>query len=104
MLSERRNHGRIHVNLLVWLGSLNVLFPVDELVSHNHAIHFYNDDWNSSDGNHGTYNQPGIVHDSVDRSPENTNRWTDLVEDTGGNKPFNIMQPYQTVYIFKRSS
>lgn len=76
---------------------------LDELVSHGHAIHFYNDDWNSSDGNQGKYNQPGIVHDSVDRSSKNTNRWTDLVEKTGGNKPFNVMQPYQVVYIFRRS-
>ena len=76
---------------------------LDELVSHGHAIHFYNDDWNSSDGNQGKHNQPGIVHDSVDRSSKNTNRWTDLVEKTGGNKPFNVMQPYQVVYIFRRS-
>lgn len=75
---------------------------LDELVSHNHAIHFYNDDWNSNDGNHGNYNQPGLVHDSVDRTPKNTNRWTDLVENTGGNQPFNIMQPFEVVYRWKR--
>lgn len=77
---------------------------VDELVPHGHAIHFYNDDWNSSDGNKGAYNQPGIVHDSVDRSAKNTNRWPDLVEETGGGQPFNVMQPYQVVYIFRRSA
>jgi hypothetical protein len=77
---------------------------VDELVPHGHAIHFYNDDWNSSDGNNGAHNQPGIVHDSVDRSAKNTNRWPDLVEKTGGGQPFNVMQPYQVVYIFRRSA
>lgn len=77
---------------------------VDELVPHGHAIHFYNDDWNSEDGKDGAYNQPGIVHDSVDRSAKNTNRWPDLVEETGGGQPFNIMQPYQVVYIFKRTA
>ena len=77
---------------------------LDELVSHGHAIHFYNDEWKSNDGNYGKYNQPGIVHHSTDRSPKNTNRWTDLVENTGGNKPFNVMQPYQVVYIFWRSA
>lgn len=75
---------------------------LDELVSHNHAIHFYNDDWNQSDGQDGKANQPGLVHDAQDRTANHTNRWIDLVENTGGNKPFNVMQPYQTVYIFKR--
>ena len=76
----------------------------DELVPHGHPIHFYNDDWNSEDGKDGAHNQPGIVHDSVDRSAKNTNRWPDLVEETGGGQPFNIMQPYQVVYIFKRTA
>ena len=74
----------------------------DELVPHGHTIHFYNDDWNSGDGKNGACNQPGIVHDSVDRSAKNTNRWPDLVESTGGGKPFNVMQPYEVVYRWKR--
>lgn len=73
-----------------------------ELTRHGHAIHFYNDDWNSSDGNSGKYNQPGIVHDSVDRSAKNTNRWTDLVESTGGNQPHNNLPPIYGVYKFRR--
>lgn len=73
-----------------------------ELASHGHAIHFYNDDWNSSDGNSGKYNQPGIVHDSIDRSAKNTNRWTDLVESTGGNQPHNNLPPIYGVYKFRR--
>lgn len=68
-----------------------------EMASHGHAIHFYNDDWNGSDGNQGGYNQPGIVHDSPDRSAKNTNRWADLVESTGGNQP-----PLYSVYKFRR--
>lgn len=77
---------------------------VDELVPHGHAIHFYNDDWNSDDGKDGAYNNPGIVRDSDNRSAKNTNRWSDLVEETGGGQPFNVMQPYQVVYIFRRSA
>ena len=73
-----------------------------ELASHGHAIHFYNDDWNSTDGNSGLYNQPGIVHDSIDRSAKNTNRWTDLVESTGGNQPHNNLPPIYGVYKFRR--
>lgn len=75
-----------------------------ELASHGHAIHFYNDDWNSSDGNSGGYNQPGIVHDSPDRSAKNTNRWTDLVESTGGNQPHNNLPPLYGAYKFRRIS
>lgn len=73
-----------------------------ELASHGHAIHFYNDDWNSSDGNSGVYNQPGIVHDSIDRSAKNTNRWTDLVESTGGNQPHNNLSPLYGVFKYRR--
>lgn len=72
-----------------------------EMASHGHAIHFYNDDWNSSDGN-GGYNQPGIVHDATDRSAKNTNRWADLVESTGGNQPHNNLPPLYSVYRFRR--
>nr|DAO75838.1 MAG TPA: baseplate wedge protein [Caudoviricetes sp.] len=75
-----------------------------EMASHGHAIHFYNDDWNSSDGNGGEYNQPGIVHDSIDRSAKNTNRWTDLVESTGGNQPHNNLSPLYGAYKFRRIS
>lgn len=75
-----------------------------ELASHGHAIHFYNDDWNGSDGYGGTYNQPGIVHDSGDRSAKNTNRWTDLVESTGGNQPHNNLPPLYGAYKFRRIS
>ena len=75
-----------------------------ELASHGHAIHFYNDDWNGSDGNSGMYNQPGIVHDSIDRSAKNTNRWTDLVESTGGNQPHNNLPPLYGAYKFRRIS
>lgn len=75
-----------------------------ELASHGHAIHFYNDDWNSSDGNSGAYNQPGIVHDSTDRSAKNTNRWPDLVENTGGNQPHNNLPPLYGVFKFRRIS
>lgn len=75
-----------------------------ELASHGHAIHFYNDDWNNSDGNSGAYNQPGIVHDSIDRSAKNTNRWTDLVESTGGNQPHNNLPPIYGVFKFRRIS
>ena len=75
-----------------------------ELASHGHAIHFYNDDWNGSDGNSGGYNQPGIVHDSPDRSAKNTNRWTDLVESTGGNQPHNNLPPLYGAYKFRRIS
>lgn len=75
-----------------------------ELAKHGHAIHFYNDDWNSSDGNGGKYNQPGIVHDSMDRSAKNTNRWADLVESTGGNQPHNNLPPLYGVYKFRRIS
>lgn len=73
-----------------------------ELTKHGHAIHFYNDDWNSSDGDSGKHNQPGIVHDSVDRSAKNTNRWTDLVESTGGNQPHNNLPPLYGVYKYRR--
>ena len=73
-----------------------------ELASHGHAIHFYNDDWNSSDGNSGAYNIPGIVHDSTDRSAKNTNRWTDLVESTGGNQPHNNLPPIYGVFKYRR--
>lgn len=73
-----------------------------ELASHGHAIHFYNDDWNSSDGNSGAYNQPGIVHDSMDRTDKHTNRWTDLVESTGGNQPHNNLSPLYGVFKFRR--
>lgn len=75
-----------------------------ELASHGHVIHFYNDDWNSSDGNSGIYNQPGIVHDATDRSDKNTNRWTDLVESTGGNQPHNNLPPLYGVFKFRRIS
>ena len=75
-----------------------------EMASHGHAIHFYNDDWNSSDGNSGVYNQPGIVHDAPDRSAKNTNRWTDLVESTGGNQPHNNLSPLYGAYKFRRIS
>ena len=75
-----------------------------ELASHGHAIHFYNDDWNSSDGNSGAYNNPGIVHDTTDRSAKNTNRWTDLVESTGGNQPHNNLPPLYGVFKFRRIS
>lgn len=77
---------------------------LSELVPHGHTIHFYNDDWNSNDGKNGKANQPGIVHDSVDRSAQNTNRWPDLVEETGGGQPFNIMQPYEVIYRWKRTA
>lgn len=73
-----------------------------ELAKHGHAIHFYNDDWNDSDGNGGNYNQPGIVHDSPDRSAKNTNRWTDIVESTGGNQPHNNLPPLYGAYKFRR--
>lgn len=73
-----------------------------EMASHGHAIHFYNDDWNGSDGNSGEYNQPGIVHDSPDRSAKNTNRWTDLVESTGGNQPHNNLSPLYGVFKYRR--
>lgn len=73
-----------------------------EMASHGHAIHFYNDDWNSSDGNGGEYNQPGIVHDATDRSAKNTNRWADLVESTGGNQPHNNLSPLYSAYRFRR--
>ena len=73
-----------------------------ELASHGHAIHFYNDDWNSSDGNSGACNQPGIVHDSIDRTDKHTNRWPDLVENTGGNQPHNNLQPLYGAYKFRR--
>ena len=73
-----------------------------EMASHGHAIHFYNDDWNSSDGIGGEYNQPGIVHDSTDRSAKNTNRWADLVESTGGNQPHNNLPPLYSAYRFRR--
>lgn len=76
----------------------------DELVPHGHIIHFYNDDWNGQDGNHGAYEVPGLVRDSVDRSEKNTYKYTDLVEVTGGGKPFNIMQPYEVVYRWKRTA
>ena len=75
-----------------------------ELAKHGHAIHFYNDDWNSSDGKEGEYNQPGIVHDAPDRSAKNTNRWTDLVESTGGNQPHNNLPPLYGAYKFRRIS
>ena len=75
-----------------------------ELASHGHAIHFYNDDWNSSDGNSGGSNQPGIVHDSNDRSAIHTNRWADLVESTGGNQPHNNLSPLYGAYKFRRIS
>lgn len=73
-----------------------------ELASHGHTIHFYNDDWNSIDGQGGACNQPGIVHDSIDRSAKNTNSWPDLVESTGGNQPHNTIQPVYGVYKFRR--
>ena len=73
-----------------------------ELASHGHAIHFYNDDWNSSDGNSGAYNNPGIVHDATDRSAKNTNRWTDLVESTGSNQPHNNLPPLYGVFKYRR--
>lgn len=75
---------------------------VEELASHNHTIHFYNDDWNSSDGSGGAYNQPGIVHDCTDRSAKNTNTWADLVEAKGGNVPHNNLQPSYSCYMWKR--
>lgn len=75
-----------------------------EIASHGHAIHFYNDDWNGSDGNSGGYNQPGIVHDSPDRSAKNTNRWADLVESTGRNQPHNNLPPLYGAYKFRRIS
>ena len=75
-----------------------------ELAKHGHAIHFYNDDWNSSDGKEGEYNQPGIVHDAPDRSAKNTNRWTDLVESTGGNQPHNNLPTLYGAYKFRRIS
>ena len=75
-----------------------------ELASHGHAIHFYNDDWNSSDGYSGAYNQPGIVHDSGDRTDKHTNRWTDLIESTGGNQPHNNLPPIYGVFKFRRIS
>ena len=75
---------------------------VEELASHNNTIHFYNDDWNSSDGEGGNYNQPGIVHDSIDRSAKNTNTWADLVEVKGGDVPHNNLQPSYSCYMWKR--
>lgn len=78
--------------------------PVEELASHNHTIHFYNDDWNSSDGNSGAYNIPGIVHDATDRSAKNTNTWADLVEAKGGNVPHNNLPPLYGVFKFRRIS
>ena len=73
-----------------------------ELAAHGHTIHFYNDDWNSSDGKSGAYNLPGIVHDASTKSDENTNRWPDLVESTGGSQPHNTIQPVYGVYKFMR--
>lgn len=83
-------------------GEENHTLTVEEMPSHNHTIHFYNDDWNQTDGDGGRYNQPGIVHDSVDRADKHTNRWPDLVENTGGGAAHNNMPPYYTLsYIMK---
>lgn len=75
---------------------------VEEMPSHNHSIRFYNDDWNSSDGKQGAYNLPGIVHDATDTSDKHTNRWTDIIENTGSDQPHNNMPPYYTLaFIMK---
>ncbi len=75
-----------------------------ELAAHGHAIHFYNDNWDNIDGNGGLYNLPGLVHDAAAKSAENINRWTDLVESTGGNQPHNNLPPLYGAYKFRRIS
>lgn len=83
-------------------GEENHTLTIGEMPTHNHTIHFYNDDWNQTDGSSGRCNQPGIVHDSIDRADEHTNRWPDLVENTGGGAAHNNMPPYYTLsYIMK---
>ena len=65
------------------------LLTVEELPSHTHGIHWHamaiGGDVQSAAGN--GYNP---VNDSTDA--------------TGGNQPHSNMQPYCTVYIFKRTA
>lgn len=73
----------------------------DELVPHSHAINFYNDDFNQNDGG-ANKKLPGVTHDANDEKYKAP--YTDLVESTGGGKPFNIMQPYEVIYRWKRTA
>lgn len=85
-------------------GEFKHQITVGESASHSHTIHFYNDDWNSSDGKGGAYNLPGIVHDAAVKSDTTTNRWTDIIESTGGDQPHNNVSPCLASYIWKRKA
>ena len=96
MLSERRNYGRIHVNPLVWLGYLNVLFPVDELASHTHPFTL-DSPRKGRDGGSAWYVDSGTIGDKNEGATRET-------ESTGNAQPHNNMEPYKVVYIFKRTA
>lgn len=69
---------------------------VDELVSHGHKIH------EPRQGN----GQAGQLENDFAYLVEWGSKFEDYqwTEKTGGNQPFNVMQPYQVVYIFRRSA
>lgn len=67
---------------------------VAEMPSHKHQIKTNNDDWNNS-ANGGKY---GTTHDGAN-SWYNTNWYT---ENSGGNGAHNNLEPYITVFFWKR--
>ena len=74
----------------------DVHFSVDELVSHGHKIH------EPRQGN----GQAGKLENDFAYLVEWGSNFEDYqwTEKTGGNQLFNVMQPYQVVYIFRRSA
>ena len=66
---------------------------IDELVSHDHVM-TKNRNWGNA--NYGGTNSPAWSSESI--SADN------LTSKTGNSQPFNIMQPYYVVNIWKRTA
>lgn len=77
---------------------------LDELVSHNHPMD--RGRWYGADSTIGTsgsiYNQTSTTTAQGDNTSGAGARR--VIGNVGGSQPFNVMQPYITVYVWKRVS
>ncbi len=100
MLSERRNYGRIRINPFGQLGSLSVHFPVDELAKTTTQVRY-------ASGEPATISCTGTGVKVLNVSSFEWSKNSvggNLNVSFGGDKPHENRQPYQVVYIFRRSS
>ena len=101
MLSERRNHGRIRINPCGRLGSLNVLFPVEELPKFTPTF--------DGGGNAFVFNNQ--KYSDITYGLERGGYWENMnktcnagFNSIGSDVPHNNLAPYKVVYLFTRTA